>query len=346
MKTLPHFTQEVFQMAVKISDIARSADVSPATVSRVLHNSGYVGQKKREIILQVIKDLNYVPNRVAQGLKSSMSYMIGHILPQPYPNPYYSEISRGADLEAYENGFHVLTLSSYRDKVREDILINDMMSRKVDGIIFSTVVSPQNLEKVKLAGIHIVVIERMIDSTGVDKVAGDNFEGSVLAVEHLLDKNHREIAYIGSKYTSPVETDRYNGYCSTLQNRDIGINENIVKFTNSYSPDDGYKAAKELIKSGRLPTAVFVSSDMLVTGVLQAFYSAGIRVPDDISIIGFDNTYAKFVSPMLTTVAVPMEDMGRAAVQLIIDKIKNKENTFKTIILHPKLVERESVKEV
>ena len=192
-------------MSIKMIDIARHVNLSPATISRVIHNSGYVSAENRQKVQQALKELSYVPNRIAQGLRKQKTKMIGHILPRPYPNPFYSEISRGVDLGAYENDYHVLTLSSYRDPKRESMLIDDLLSRMVDGIIFTNTISVANIEKVKNLGMHVVAVDRMADVPGIDKVLVDHLEGSFLAAQYLMHNNHEKIAYFGVKCINNVE---------------------------------------------------------------------------------------------------------------------------------------------
>ncbi len=334
-------------MNLKITDIAKYAGVSPAAVSRVLHNNGYVAREKRERIEKALKELRYIPNMVARGLKRQKTGMIGHILLSAQPaNPFFTEILRGVDMAAYDRGYHVLTLCSYNDPEREKDLVNEMMSRMVDGIIFSVAASSDNVQRTIEMGIPTVMIERPFDVFGIDKILVDNFEGSYLATKYLVKRNHHRIAYIGKKKEYEVEKERFQGYIKALEEEKIVPPESHIKFVDDYIADFGFEAAKQIFQEKDRPTAIFITSDILACGVLQFLYHSQIRIPDDVSIIGYDDTYANLLTPKLTAVAVPMSDMGMTAVNLLIDKLNNKINNVITITLHTTLIERESVKNI
>lgn len=331
-------------MVVKITDVAKYANVSPSAVSRVIHNSGYISKEKREDIENALKELCYVPNRVAQGLKTQNTKMIGHILPSTYPNPFYSGISYGVDLEASNLGYHMLSLFSYGDATRETGLIDQMISRMVDGIIFTGVISPESVKKMMNLGIPAVMIERTEGIKGVDKILVDNIEGAFTATDYLIKNNHKSIGFIGVSPLDDIEKDRYDGYIKALKSSNININKENIKFSEDYTAEEGYRLASEIMKGKSVPTAIFVTSDRLVTGILQYLYKNNIRVPDDISIVGYDNSFAEVFSPKITTIDNPTEEMGREAVKLLMDRMLNKESSIKSIVLHTTIVERESVK--
>jgi DNA-binding LacI/PurR family transcriptional regulator len=331
-------------MAVKITDVAKYANVSPAVVSRVLHDSGYVAKEKKELVKIAIEKLGYVPNQVAQGLKTQKSKMIGHILPSTFPNPFYSGISYGVDIEATELEYHVLTLFSYGDADREKTLIDEMASRMVDGIIFTGAASIKNVKKVIKLGLPVTMIERTFGLSDIDKVLVDNIEGSHAAVDYLIKMGHQKIGYIGVSPTSDVELDRYKGYIGAMEASNIPVLRNNIKFSKEYSSELGYRMISELLRSSNPPTAVFAASDIFVIGILQFLYKYNIRVPEELSIIGYDNSLAELFSPKITTIGNPMEEMGRTAVKLMINRFKNREEVYKDVTLHTTLIERESVK--
>lgn len=330
-------------MILKITDIAKHAGVSPSAVSRVIHNSGYVSDEKREIIEKTLKELNYVPNRVARGLKNQKTGMIGHILLSP-SNPFFNKISQGLDLAAYEKGYHVLTLGSYNDAEIEKYLVNEMMSRRVDGIVFSVAASDDNVKKAIDMGIPTVMIERPSEIIGIDKVLVDNFEASFMATRYLIEKNHRKIAYIGKKSEYTVEKDRFQGYMKAMSQYENCPLEGYIQFVDDYFVELGFEAAKKIFQEKERPTAIFITSDILACGVLQFLYESKIRVPEDISIVGYDDTYASSLSPKLTVAQIPMLEMGKTAAELLLDKLNNKSSSIKTVTLHASIIERDSVK--
>lgn len=331
-------------MVVKITDVAKYANVSPSAVSRVIHNSGYISKEKREIIKKALKELGYIPNQIAQGLKTQNTKMIGHILPSTYPNPFFSGISYGVDLEASNSGYHMLSLFSYGNAEREAGLIDQMISRMVDGIIFTGVISTENVKKVIDLGIPVIMVERTLGIEGVDKILVDNIEGAYSATDYLIRNNHKNIGFIGVNPIKDVEKERYEGYINALKSSNINIQEENIKFAEDYTAEDGYRLVGEMMNGKSIPSAIFVTSDRLVIGILQYLYKNNIRVPDDISIVGYDNSFAEVFSPKITTIDNPTEEMGKAAVKLLIDRKQNKESSLRTLVLHTTIIERESVK--
>ncbi|MFD0676578.1 MULTISPECIES: LacI family DNA-binding transcriptional regulator [unclassified Paenibacillus] len=332
-------------MATTITDIAKYINVSPAMVSRVIHNSGYVSKEKRELIEKTLSELNYVPNKVAQGLKSQKTGMIGHILPRAYPNPFWAGLCQSIDEYADECDYQILRLFTYNDPKRELKQIEEMVARKVDGIIFTSASSKENIQRVVDMGIPTVMVERPLDVMGVDKVLIDYVEASYVATKHLLRLNHKNIGYIGvDTSVNVVESERYNGFQRALMEEKITTDNKFIKFCESYSPQYGFHLMEEMILSDFLPSGIFVASDVLAIGVLQALYKHRIRVPDDISIIGYDNSYADILSPPISSVGLPLKEMGEAAINLILERMKSKTTSVKTLTLHASYVERESVK--
>ncbi|MCC3372318.1 LacI family DNA-binding transcriptional regulator [Cohnella sp. REN36] len=332
---------------MQIKDIAKQANVSPATVSRVLHNSGYVSKEKRELVQKVLDELNYVPNKIARGLKNQSTGMIGHILPSPYPNPYMARISRGVDEEAYSRGTQILTLYSYSDEKREWEFIQELKSRMVDGIIFTSPVSRENVKKAIGLGIPVVMVERSMNLQDVDRILIDYVPASYNATRKILDAGHKDIGYIGKQTSaSYVESQRHEGYLQAMKDAGIEPKDQWIKFAKDYDPMSGYHLMRELLDGEHMPTAVFIASDMFAVGALQLLYERKLRVPDDISIVGFDNTYADKLSPPLSTVSIPIEEMGRASVQIIIDRCKNVDAAFKTLTMNATFVDRGTVKRI
>jgi LacI family transcriptional regulator len=222
-----------------------------------------------------------------------------------------------------------------------------MAARKVDGIIFTNAACKENVRRVVDMGIPTVMVERPLDVMGVDKVLIDYVEASYLATKHLLELNHRDIGYIGVDTSmNVVEEERYQGFLRALSEAKITPNKKNIKLCDNYLSQYGFELMEEMILGGTLPTGIFVASDVLAIGVLQALYKHRIRVPDDVSIIGYDNSYAEILSPPISSVGLPLKEMGEASVSMIIDRIQNKNRSVKTLILHASFVERESVKDL
>ena len=336
---------------VRMSDVAREANVSLATVVRVVHNNGYVSEKSRESVENAIKRLGYIPNRIAQGLKNKSSRLIGHVLPFSYKNPFFAQIGAALDKAVNNAGYHVLTVISQSDADREAILVDDLVGHMADGIVFTsdTTVKPEMLEWLVKREIPTVMIERSGNTPGIDRVLADNAAGSYAAASYIIGKGHKRIGFIGVKSTSnteydSVENDRFIGYRKALADNGIAVDEKLVRFVGDYTGECGYDAAKGLLSEDFPPTALLMASDLFASGALQYFYEAGIRVPDDISIVGYDNTLSAQLSPPVTSVAYPMNEIGEAAMQMIIERSTGGRRFSKTVTMSPFLIDRDSVK--
>lgn len=331
---------------VKMSDVAKAANVSVATVARVVHNKGYVSEENRRKINEVIKELGYVPNKIAQGLKNRQTKIIGHVLPYSYVNPFFVQVQGAIDKAAESRGYHVLTVSSQLDAKKEKKLIEDLVSRMVDGIIFTsnTALKPGLLEWLLNIGIHVVMVERPKNVIGIDKVFINNIEGSLLATSHIIEKGHRRIAFVGKVADEPVESGRFQGYEQAMKSAGIELVNEHIKFVPEYKIEYGYEAMKDLMEGGNPPSAVFMGSDLFACGAVQYLYKKNIRVPDDISLVGYDDSLAGLLSPPITSVAFPMDEIGKSVMDMMMERIVDNRINAKAVTLSPILVDRGSVK--
>ncbi|MFD2611307.1 LacI family DNA-binding transcriptional regulator [Paenibacillus gansuensis] len=328
---------------VTITEIAEKAEVSRSTVVRVINKKGKVSEDKRVRVEQALDELGYVPNKIAQGLKNQSTKMIGHIMPSSYPNPFFARVSNAIEKSAHDLGYSVLTMITDRDVEREQKMIEELLGRMVDGIIFTSAFSTEQIKKVAKLEKPIIMLERADDITGVDTILSDETAGSYAATSYMIARGHRKIACIAHEPVYSVEKGRLNGYLKAVQS--FGLDpEQYLKYVNYYSPEQGYEAARELFGGNRTDaTAVFVGSDILAVGVMQYFYDVGMKVPKDISIIGYDDTYSGMLAPKLTTVALPIEEIGRKAVELLIERTAAPELEAREVKLVPYLIERQSV---
>lgn len=338
-----------------MKQVAEHAGVSTATVARVLHNKGYVSEDSRVKVLEAIKDTGYQLNTIAQSLRQQKTHTIAHILESTAPNPFYVHVSLGARAMAQHHNYHVLDYNVQHDAIREKSAVEAFISRRVDAIIFTTPIDKTNVQLAIDAGIPTIQVERP-RLAGADSILVDNYCGSMQAMEHLIELGHYRIGYVGSEpNTDPSiagypDRERYQAYVDTLEKHNIPILENLVAFGEIYAQDQtvsvgmGRQLAKNLIEQVNSPTAIFVSSDNAACGVMQAIYELGLRVPDDISIISFDDTYSSYLSPALTTVRMPMVELGENAVKIALERIESEveQPTTKVITLKTELVMRES----
>jgi DNA-binding LacI/PurR family transcriptional regulator len=305
----------------------------------VLHNKGYVAEATRQKVLAAVNEADYRINHIARSLKRSRSNVIGHILKSTTPNPFYVMVARGVEAYCRENGYTVLTYNVEDDIETERKAVETFLNWRADAIVFTTPASETNVELARNSGKPVVQVERP-QSAKTDRIVVDNYSGARAATQHLIEFGHRRIGFVGqaaypdwSPLSSYVETERFGGYRDTMIEAGL-FDEALVFFGRSYSLEqldaqqtplsDGYSAMHGWIASGSTPTAVFASSDFLASGVLQAAHAHGIAVPRQLSVIGYDDTLATFLAPLLSSVRLPAYDIGRAAARLVIDRLSGK----------------------
>lgn len=333
-----------------IKDVAEKAGVSTATVLRVIHNNGYVSKETRAKVLEAIESVGYYFNMIARNLKKSGTCVIGHVILGHYHNPFFARVAYGVESAANNVGYHVINAFSYGDPKREEEAVNLLISRRVDGIIFTTPIKEENIYKALKVGIPVVMVERPLDIPIGDCVLVDNFTGAYEAVKYLISMGHQRIGFIGTDphsevlINSTVELERYEGYKKALFEYDKSLKSELVKFSSNYTVEWGSILGEELLKNPGNVSAIFAASDILAVGVLQAIYQRNLRIPRDISVIGFDDSLAIYTSPPLTTVAQPVEALGREAVEILLKRVTGEVNSVQErILLDCELIVRNSV---
>ncbi len=342
-----------------MKQVAELASVSTATVARVLHENGYVSDYAREKVLEAISATGYQLNTVAQSLRQQKTHTIAHILESTAPNPFYVHVALGARAMAQQYNYHVLDYNVQHDPQFEKAAVESFISRRVCAIIFTTPIDEENVQLALDAGIPTVQVERP-RLAEVDSILVDNYFGSVQAIEHLIEYGHHHIAYLGSyPDTDPSiagypDRERYQAYVDTLNKKDLPVLDQFVAFGEIYSQDQtvsvgrGRELTLGLLNQPVPPTAIFISSDNAACGAMQAIYESGLRVPDDISVVSYDDTYASYLSPALTTVRMPMMELGEQAVRVALERIEENETMepTKIITLKTELIIRNSTKRV
>jgi DNA-binding LacI/PurR family transcriptional regulator len=319
-----------------IKSVAHKAGVSTATVARVMHDNGYVAEETRQRVLEVVSETGYRINAVARSLKRNRSNIIGHLLQSMLPNPFFVKVARGVEAYTESQGYTTLTYNVQGDPAAERRGLETFLSWRVDAIIFSTPRDVKNVEFALKANIPVIQVERP-RSPKSDRITVDNYSGALAAMNHLLELGHKRIAYIGqkpglvdNKLADYVDIERFGAYQDSLKPRKL-FDETLVALGKSYTlgdtsaQGDGYHAMRRWLDEGQHITAVFASSDILAAGVLQAVHEHGLSVPRDISVIGYDDTFAPFLTPLLTTVRLPAHELGETAARLAIERIHAKE---------------------
>lgn len=330
-----------------ISDVARKAGLSLSTVSLVINNRGYVSPETRESVLRVVRELSYHPTRSARGLASKTSGNIGFIISEEHfsqAEPFYTRIFLGTEFEARDHNYYIL-LTTVGSQFDPDASVpRFLLERNVDGIIIAGKVNEKLIAYIDARGIPIVLVDYELKRLRHSSVLIDNWHGGVCAVEHLIQLGHRRIAFIGGDIRHPSLSTRYEAYLHVLQEAGIFPEEGYqIIDEEETSIEAGYSAAQRLFASGAKPTAIFAANDAMAIGCIRLMRSRGIRIPYDVAIVGFDDIDVSLhIDPPLTTVRVFKEEMGKVAVQRMVDAISAKTQTLVTTHVPVELVVRES----
>ncbi len=328
---------------VNIKDVAKLAGVAPITVSRVINHSGSVNPATRERVQRAINELHYVPNTLAQSLRSKQTHTIALLL-SDITNPFWTTIARGVEDAAAEKGFHTILCNTDEDPEKEATYLNLLLQRRVDGIV----IAPTTNDKLRLTALKrhqlpCVLIDRRVDGFKSDVVCGDNRGGAELLTEHLIRLGHRQIALVSGPHSISSAEERAEGYRAALRKHRIPIEESLI-FRGEFKQDSGYQLVKRLLERDPRPTAIFAANNLIAVGALQALREIGLRVPEDIALVCFDDIpYASAIEPFLTVVAQPAYEMGRTAAGLLMERLAATRNIrTREVVLAPELVVRQS----
>lgn len=308
---------------VTIKDIAKRARVSVGTVSNVLNNTAIVREETKNRVLQAIEERNYEPSRIARSLASKKTKTLGFIIPD-IANPFFPEMARGAEDYAVQRGYHIYLCNSDNNPKKEMEYIKDLTGRWVDGIVIVTSDSAtEQVSELRKISIPLVAADREIENLETDTVIASNMKGAYEATRYLLELGHRNIAFICGPPITKTAQKRHEGYKKALNERGL-YNLRLVRY-GSYDMDTGIIMTKRLLKDEPTLTAVFAGNDMIALGVIKAVEEEGLSVPEDISVVGFDDIYVSaLIKPRLTTVRQPIYEIGREAASILINRIEDK----------------------
>jgi len=301
-----------------IRDVAIRAETSVSTVSRVLTGGGPVAEETRRRVLQAIADLGYKPNALARGLVQKRTGTIGVILPD-VSNPFCAEVLRGMGDVAAKHGLHLLLVNAELSPAMEAESLAVLQEKQVDGVIYTSgTITPEHQELFRDLRRPVVLAATFDPGGQIPGVLVDSRKGAALAVQYLADLGHRRIAVIRGPLRDKVAGEpRWEGYCDGARSRGITLLPELTA-EGDYRLESGYWAMDRFLNRKELPTAVVAASDLMAIGAMNAILDRGLRVPEDISVVGFDNIWmAGAVRPALTTVAQPMYDIGARAVALL-----------------------------
>jgi len=330
--------------------IADKLHVSVSTVSRVLSGQAKryrISKKTKAAVLEEAKRLDFAPNQLARGLRLKRTHTLGLVIPD-ISNPFFASLARYVELEARKSGYAVFLCDSEERTDIEVASMRLMQSRKVDGIITSPVgQSSEHLSALHEAGLPIVIVDRYFPRMNLPFVTSDNFNGALQGVSHLIENGHKNIACIQGMPTSAPNIDRVNGYKAALSEHHIKLQDNLI-IGDDFGKRNGYISTKLLLKRTLRPTALFSVGNLITLGALQAVAEEGLKVPDDVSLVSFDEQpYSAFLSTPMTTIAQQVETMGQIAVSLLLGQIEATGTPeCPGIQLPTQLIKRQSVKSI
>jgi LacI family transcriptional regulator len=331
-------------MGTTLKDIAKKAEVSYATVSRALNNHPDVNKNTKEKIIKLANDMNYQPNTIARSLKSKKTNTIGLVIPD-ITNPFYPQVARGVEEAAAVSNYNVFLCNTNWNPEREKHYVKALIQKQVDGLIMTP--SSENINYLKELldfNIEVVFLSSYIPINNYTSIVTDNTRGMEKAVDYLIKKGHKKIAYAGSHIERYANKERLNGYKKSLMKHNINIDNKYIKSVkNFYDQRGGYKLMYEFLqefKKTELPSAIVCYNDLLALGIIQALKENNIRIPEDIAIIGFDDiSFSSLSEVQLTTVSQSKYEMGKVALKTLLNKLENGSRSTKEnkIVLSPKL---------
>lgn len=326
-----------------ISDVAREAEVSKATVSRVINNAPSVDDELRERVLVAIEKLGYQPSRAARQMKKNLQDAVGFMVPS-ISDAIFGSIIQSAQDYAYEKKMGILPYSTADDLKRQKRYLDGMLTDNIAGLVVVPApnTDPTTLRNLQKQGIPIVLLDRKLAGVDADYIGSDNTQGAYEATMHLIDWGYRRIATIAGSQLVSTGVERLTGYRMAMTEADIPIEPEYIQYGN-FDEDDSYQALKTLVELDNPPEALFVSNDAMTIAILHAVRDLGIHVPDDLAIISFDEIpLAELLTPSLSTVEQATEALGQEALRLLFDRMKNRDRATRIVRIPTKLNIRES----
>jgi len=329
-------------MTITIYDVAREANVSMATVSRVVNGNPNVKPTTRKKVLATIERLGYRPNAVARGLASKKTTTVGAIIPD-ISSIFFAELARGIEDIATMYKYNVILSNSDQNKNKELQLIDTMLEKQVDGIVFMGAnITEEHIQQFNTSSAPIVLAATYDASNKIPSVNIDYEQAAYEATKYLIDLGNKKTAFVTGLEESSINDLKYDGYKRALEEASLPLNEDYI-IKADYTYDSGMEAVHELANLEDKPTAIFVASDEMALGVIHGAQDMGYKVPEDVQVFGFDNTrLATMVRPTLSTVVQPMYDIGAVAMRLLTKYMNKEEVEEKNVVLPHRLEKRNS----
>lgn len=325
-----------------MKDIARIAQVSTSTVSHVINNTGYVSDAMRERIMKVVKELNYRPSVLARSLKIKQTKTLG-MLVTATNNPFFAEVVSGVEQYCNQHDYNLIISSLDGNEERLEQNIQTLIQKQVDGLLLMYSDSRHSFLKQLDVALPMVIMDWWPTALSADKIYENSELGAYLATKCLIEQGHKEIAIITGNLNKSLAQNRLQGYKKALNEHQLAIRDEWI-IESHFDFEGGVEGMKKLLQAGKRPTAVFACSDTIAVGVYQVAWQNGLRIPQDLSVIGYDDiTLAQYLAPPLTTIHQPKAELGKLAVETLLERIKNPHKSEQSILLEPKLIWRDSI---
>ena len=326
-----------------IHDVAQRAGVSPITVSRVINHSGYASRETRERVEAAVAELGYVPNRLARSLRSKRTHTLALVITD-ITNPFFTTVARGVEDTASDAGYTVIFCNTDESETEEQKYLQVVLQQQVDGVLLVPARgASESVELIQKQNTPVVVLDRRMPSGAqVDVVRCENVQGAYQLVKLLIDLGHRQIAVIGGPHLVSTSEDRVLGYRRAIA--DAGLGQTDIVCYGAFTQASGYELAQQLLAGQPRPTAVFAANNLIAIGAFKAVQDAGLRVPEDVAMVAFDDLPANLlVFPFLTVAVQPAYEMGRRATQLLLSRLSNPASQdYQEVILPYELIVRQS----
>jgi LacI family transcriptional regulator len=330
-------------MKVTIVEVAKKAGVSPATVSRVVANYGYVADKTRKKVLAAVKELGYHPNTIARSMVTKSTRTIGLVVTD-ITNPFFAQLARGVEAVTWQNGYTLILANTDEDSQRERAIILTLQEKRVDAIIIVPASSEDSshLEELVKSGLPVVLLDRGVKNLVVDTVMVDNEDGAFRAVSHLIDLGHSRIGIILDNPNITTNVERLSGYKRAITTHGLQLEQKLIQ-SCQYTRQSAYELVRRMIQPPNRPTALFTTNNFMTIGAIKAVNENGMNIPGDIALVGFDDLeWSQLNYPQLTAVAQPVSEMGNLAGQRILARLKNENTPPMEIRLKTNFIIRES----
>ena len=327
---------------ITLKMVAEKAGVSVNTASRAINNKPDINIESKKLVLKIAKELGYIRNAAAVALRTKKTGTIGVVI-EDNRNPFYAEVLNGIEAAAREKNYHIILTNTQRDYNKEEEAINLLLAKRVDGLLITPVQGrDDDIKNLIEANIPFVVVGRDFENIELDAVYNNEVKGGFLATEYLIKKGHKRIALIdGFLYKSPAK-GRLEGYKKALKEYGIPWDDSLIS-VGDIRMEDGHERTKQMLEKDLYFTAIFAYNDMLAFGAMQAIKEKGLRIPEDIGLVGYDDIpFCSLMDPALTTIRLKKQELGTESVKLLLSRINGNRKIAKKIMLDVDIIARKT----